>query len=338
MKTGLISKIIKTCIVVLIPLLAAVAVGTYAYGYYEDRFFDHYMEKASDENTEDRLVSYLSFITERLDYTKEGNEYKFYVKQKVSNEHGDLFTFSIIRGAEIVYGDYENKLGTVVGKRDNYYVTYYFAIYDVNYDALAKTLDPSGEHKLSYTELPKLYITLEDVNDEDKVLGFDLTTVAQITGESNLTVIYDYGYSPKKDASGKELNAGNPTSMRYYVLEGKSLKSFSSDIKITIDVKSNYSGEDQAEDEEVLALTKNDFYNDKAIQDSKELKDLVKQGFEKVYNEDIYAAGYNKFVFGKYIWWESLLALVLVEVVCGSFVLVWNAEEEKEAAKKSKKR
>ena len=338
MKKGLISKIIKTCIVVLIPLLVAVGVGTYAYGYYEDRFFDHYMEKASDENTEDRLVSYLSFINEKLDYTKEGNDYKFYVKQTVSNEYGDLFTFSIIRGADIIYGDYENKLGTVVGKRDNYYLTYYFAIYNVNYDALAKTLDPSGEHKLVYTELPKLYITLEDVNNDDNEFGFDLTTVAQVTGESNLTVVYDYGYSPKKDANGKELNAGNPTSMRYYVLDAKTLKNFSSDIKITIDAKSNYSGEDQAEDEEVLVMTKNDFYNNKTVQDSKELKDLVKSGFETVYNEDIYAAGYNKFVFGNYIWWESLLALVLVEIVCGSFVLVWNAEEEKEAAKKNKKR
>ena len=39
MKTGLISKIIKMCIVGLLPLLAAVAVGSYAYGYYQDRFF-----------------------------------------------------------------------------------------------------------------------------------------------------------------------------------------------------------------------------------------------------------------------------------------------------------
>ena len=126
--------------------------------------------------------------------------------------------------------------------------------------------------------------------------------------------------------------------MRYYVLQAKDLKSFSSDVKIIVDVKSNYAGEDQADDEEVYALVKNDFYNNKTVQDSKELKELVKQGFETVYNEDIYAAGYNKFVFGKYIWWESLLALVLVEIVCGSFVLVWNAEEEKEAAKNSKKR
>lgn len=336
MKTGLISKIIKMCIVVLIPLIAAVAVGFYAYGYYQDRFFDYYMEEASDENTEDRLISYLSYINEKLDYTQEGEKYNFYVKEKVSNSYGDLFTFSIIRGADIIFEEYENKIGDVIGKRDNYYLTYYFAIYDVNYEALAKSLDPSGEHKLVYTELPKLYINIEDANDEEKVLGFDMTTVAQVTGESNLTVVYDYGFSPEKDSNGKQLNAGNPTSMRYYVLEAKQLKDFSSDIKISIDVKSNYAGDDQAADEEVYTLTKNDFYNNKTVQDSKELKELVKKDFNTVYNEDIFKAGYTKFVFSKYIWWEALLAIVLVEVVCASFVLVWNAEEEKEIAKAKK--
>ena len=57
---------------------------------------------------------------------------------------------------------------------------------------------------------------------------------------------------------------------------------------------------------------------------------MVKKEFVTVYNEDIFEAGYDKFVFSTYIWWEVLLAIVLVEVVCGSFVLVWSAEEEKE--------
>ena len=345
MKTGLISKIIKMCIVVLIPLLAAVAVGSYAYGYYQDRFFDHYMEKASDENTEDRLVSYLSYINQRLEYKKESNDYKFYVKEKVSNEYGDLFTFSIVRGASIVYESYSNKIGTVVGKRDNYYVTYYFAMYDVNYDLLAKTLDPSGEHPLLYTELPKISVTLKDLNDEDNELSFETTTVANVTGESNTTAIYDYGYSPEKDSKGKQLNAGNPTSMRYYVLESKSLNEFSNDIELSIELKSNYVGEDQVENEEVFTKEMKDMYSFETVnptgskkENYEEYKQMIEDEFKVVYNEDIFEAGYSKFVFGKYIWWEVLLAIVLVEVVCGSFVLVWNAEEEKEMKKATNKK
>ena len=345
MKTGLISKIIKMCIVILIPLLAAVAVGSYAYGYYQDRFFEHYMEKASDENTEDRLISYLSYTKQKLEYKKEGDNYQFYVKEKVSNELGDLFTFTIIRSAEIVYEEYSNKIGTIVGKRDNYYVTYHFAIYDVNYDLLAKTLDPSGEHQLLYTELPKLAFTLTDLNDDDNEISFESTTVAQVTGESNPTVIFDYGYSPEKDSKGKQLNAGNPTSMRYYVLESKNLNNFSNEIKISINVKSNYAGDDQVEDEEVYAKEIKDMYSFEAInptgskkEEQEEYKEMIENDFEDVYDEDIFAAGYNKFVFGKYIWWEVLLAIVLVEVVCGSFVLVWNAEEENESKKASNKK
>ena len=37
MKSGLISKIIKLCIIVLLPLLAGVLTGIYAYGNYQDR-------------------------------------------------------------------------------------------------------------------------------------------------------------------------------------------------------------------------------------------------------------------------------------------------------------
>ena len=40
MKKGLISKIIKICIVVLIPVLAGLYIGIYSYGNYEDRYFD----------------------------------------------------------------------------------------------------------------------------------------------------------------------------------------------------------------------------------------------------------------------------------------------------------
>ncbi len=342
MKTGLISKIIKTCIIVLIPLLSGFGVGFYAYGYYENRFFDYYMSKASEENTEDRLISYLKFANENLEYTQENGDYNFYLKEKVSNEHGDLFTISIIRAADVRYEEYTNKIGTVLGKRNNYYVTYYFAVYNVNYDALAKTLDPSGEHKLLYTELPTLSAELIDAADEDIKTEFDFSTVATETGKvegGNIAVVYDYGYSPEKDSKGDKLNANNPTSMRYYVVEGKSLEKFSSDINIKIEVNSNWSGTDQTDPVEVANINKKDFYNNKAIQDSKELKDMVDDDFEDVYGEDIFAAGYTKFVFVKYIWWESLIAILLVGVVCVSFVLVWNAEEEKEVKKaKGKKK
>jgi hypothetical protein len=130
------------------------------------------MEKASDENTEDRLVSYLDFITDKVEYT-EGNEgYSFYVKKDVKNDHGDLFTLSIVRSYTVVEEAHYNKKGEYLGEKDNYYMTYYFAIYNVNYDNVAKTLDPSGEHKLLYTELPVFEVVINNQNEgiEDEKL------------------------------------------------------------------------------------------------------------------------------------------------------------------------
>ena len=337
MKKGLISKIIKLCIVVLLPLLAGLYIGVYFYGVYEDTYFDYYMEKASDENTEDRLVSYLDYITEKIEYTKENEGYSFYVNKDVSNEHGDLFTLSIIRAYNVVEEGYYNKKGDYLGVRDNYYMTYYFAIYNVNFENVAKTLDPSGEHELLYTELPAFEVVINNVDEENEnKVTFEMTTTANVTGESNLTVIYDYGYSPEKDSKGNKLNAGNPTSMRYYVLEAKSLSSMDSNVNVNVNVLSNWEEDAAQQIEKAVEFELTDFYNNKAIQDSKEIQDSL-DGFKKAYNEDIYAAGYNKYVIGRYLWWEVLLAVLIVEVVCGAFVLVWNAETLNEEKKSKKK-
>lgn len=329
MKKGLVSKIIKLCLVVLIPLLAGLYIGIYFYGNYEDTYFDRYMEKASDENTEDRLVSYLNYITENVEYEEKGEGYEFYFSQDFSNEYGELFTLSIIRANSVLEEAYYNKKGDYLGVRDTYYMTYYLAIYNVNYDSLAKTLDPSGEHKLLYTELPKFEFEITNVDeDNESKVSQEMTTVANVTGEANLTTIFDYGYSPEKDSKGNKLNAGNPTSMRYYVLTGKELEKMDSKVNIKINVKSNWDEEAEPQEELVATFTLDDLHNNKYVQDNKDAQEALKD-FKKGYNKDIYAAGYTKYVIGRYLWWQVLLAVIIMEAVCGSFVLVWNSETEK---------
>lgn len=337
MKKGLISKLIKIIIVVIIPLAAGFAVGNYAYSYYQDRFFDNYMEKASDDNSEDRLISYLEFINPSLEYSKENGKYSFYVKQDIKTDDGDdLFTISIIRANEIKNEDYTNKIGTVIGKRDNYYLTYYVAIYNVHYDNLMKVLDPSGSHKLNYLELPTLSLEIIDKENDEITFEADMTTVASVTGESNLTTVYDYGYAPEKDSNGKKLNSGNPTSLRYYVLSGSTLSSskFSQNVEINVYTNSNFEDSDnQLDPEKVASIELTDFYSNEHLINNTEVQKFIKNNFKETYGEDIFAAGYTKFVFGKYIWWEALIAIVCVGIICGSFVLVWDAEEEKNTKK-----
>ena len=44
----------------------------------------------------------------------------------------------------------------------------------------------------------------------------------------------------------------------------------------------------------------------------------------KGFNENIFEAGYFKYAFKNYIWWECLIALFLTLFVTGATVIVWN--------------
>lgn len=347
MKKGYLKKIIKLLIVIIIPLAAGLVTGSYAYKRYQPRFFNFYMNDASQEDTEDRLVSYLKFQNQGLEYEEKEDGYKFYFTENVKKDDKDLFTFSIIRGSRVVNEAYYNKVGTYLGKKDFYYITYYIAVYNVNYEALANVLDATGEHKLLHTELPKISVEIVSKKDETRVAEdgktdddvksktIELSTVASVTAESNPTVIYDYGYSPKLDSKGDKLNANNPTSMRYYELPLTDLEGFNKELAFNVKVNSNWAGDDQVT-EDVAKFEFTDMYNKEDLnKDANVAKEIV-DGFNKGYDKDIFAAGYTKFAFGHYIWWEALIAIVLFEVVCASFVLVWNSEDEKENKNKQK--
>ena len=340
MKSGLITKIIKFILVVIIPLTAGALWGVAAYGDYEDRYFDYYMEMASDENTEDRLVSYLTFLSEKVEYEKKDEGYEFYYTEKFSNEHGDLFTFSIIRSYKVVEEPYYNKKGTKLGDRDTYYITYYLAVYDVNYETLAKTLDPTGEHALLYNQMPVLYFSVNEKDEtiidteNNKKLEVKFNNVSnQGTDESLVTNIYDYGYAPEKDSQGKDLNGDNPTPIGFYALSGSALqtddpykptKLYESGVQIDVIVKSAW-GEDAAQETEVVAsIEKDDFYANIEVTEDKEIQKEFKK-FANGYNRDVYAAGYAKYSITRHVWWQVLLTVLIVEVICGSFVLVWGS-------------
>ena len=53
-------------------------------------------------------------------------------------------------------------------------------------------------------------------------------------------------------------------------------------------------------------------------------------------NNDIMKAGYSKWVAGKYLWWQSLIGLVVVASITISFHIVWEYDNKKEAERKQK--
>lgn len=312
-------KVIKILILVIFPVLAGLGIGFYGYARYQNRFFPYYMEQASQDNTEDRLVSYLQFTEANVEANKENEKYEFYYTKNVTNEYGDLFTISIIRTYKT--NNAETKAKTT------YNVSYHLAIYNVNYTNLASTLDSSGEHKLLYSELPTFSFVLTDNNDESITLSLESTTIAVVSSNDadlDTTFVYDYGYSPETDSENNNLNGGNPTSMRYYRLEDTELDTFSTSVKLEVKVSSSWSEADQVD--ELIELDNvptlfNNKYNNKTAQ-----KNALKE-IPAAYNKDIKEAGYFGFVFGHYIWWEVLIAIILVGTLCGAFVVVWTADE-----------
>lgn len=53
-------------------------------------------------------------------------------------------------------------------------------------------------------------------------------------------------------------------------------------------------------------------------------------------NNDLMKAGYSKWVVGKYLWWQSLIALVVVAAITISFHIVWEYDNKKEAERKQR--
>lgn len=310
-------KVIKILILIILPVLAGLGIGLYGYARYQNYFFPYYMEKASQDNTEDRLVSYLKFSEANVESEKKEGKYNFYYSKEFSNENGKLFKLSIIRSYKI----------TTNKAKKTYNVSYHFAIYDINYDNVAKTLDSSNEHPLLYTELPTFAIKLVDANDSEKTKTLDTTTIAVVSSndaELGNVFVYDYGYAPKQDSKGNDMNAGNPTSMRYYRLEDTDLETFSTNINVEVVLTSHWTDADSVN--ESVKITDvptlfNNKYNNKTAQ--KDELDTI----PAAYNRDIEEAGYFKYVLGHYIWWEVLIAVALVGALCAAFVIVWSADE-----------
>ncbi len=340
-------KLIKALIIVIIPLLAAFFTGWYAYNRYQTSFFTYYMEQASDTNTEDRLVSYLEFINQTLEYEKLEEGYEFFYSEDIKNadlanedEDGHLFTFTIIRSNKVVNEEYINKKGTSLGTKDVNYVTYYIALYNINYTNLATTLDPTKEHKLNVDEPMGMKILFTDPTETDPMADdshkFEkgLSTTA---GVGNV-VVYDYGYSPERDSHKKKLGNGSPMPLRYMVLntyvDGTTsknqedvFKNFTSEVDITVIVSSSWANADVVE-EEVCKLSFNNLYNHAAVNENTEVKEKI-ASFTETYDKDIFEAGYLKYAITKYIWWEALIAIAIFGIVCGSFIMIWSSEDAK---------
>ncbi len=301
-----IKKLIILAICALIPLLSGYFIATYAYNRYKPLFFHEYMEKV-DESTALRLQAYLKYST--YSYEEEP-----YYEEVVKKDGVDALKFQIYRA---IYAseklDGNGDITTV------YKLTYIFVMYDINYEKLIAIEDPSGTKKLEYNTLPKIYINLQD----DHFNGNSQNLTMSVPNETIL--IKDYNSSPEKDYRGKELNS------RYLKwVEVQVDPAYSDEITVEVFMTDSLSEVDQTYKSTILKVSKDDFY---------QVKDqLDDSNYTLGYNNNIEAAGYLLHVIKTRIWWQSLIAIVLMSFITFSFYIVWNAEDNYKKEKKESKK
>lgn len=334
MKHKWLGRLIKTLIIVLVPLIAGLVVGNYAYKRYQKDYHWYYMEKASHDNAKERLLAYLKYTEERLEADKDG---KVFFEEEIKNEDGEkLFTLMAVRAGSVAKDVSQyNKVGKFTGYKDEGRIKYYFALYDINYPHLAKTVDETGEHPYNPDELPSIKLKISD--DAEKEKDIEITTIDTIAAEDGFyPQIFDYG---EVTESGEE-NRFNM--LKCFVLnkydESKKeagLDGFTENVSLTFKIISGYGSIDDKQTIELPAVEMK-LTNNKIIKAENNIK-LI-EDFPQAYGKNIFSAGYTKFVFGRYIWWEVLTAVLLFGAAAIGFVAVWNMEDqkEKENEKKSK--
>lgn len=302
-----IKKLILMAICILIPLLSGYFIATYAYNRYQPYFFSEYMDLV-EEDTEAKLEAYLDYYTYSYDKTP-------YYEQDVMKGDVKALTFRIYRAILT-----SQKLDNEQEFYTSYDLTYIFVIFDINYEKLIEIQDPTGETELHYNTLPTIYIRLEDT---EYPTTYNDTLTMSIPQDAVL--IKDYNSSPEEDSRGKAMNS------RYLKWVEKQINvNYSDSIEVEVFMTDSLTEEEATYHSTILKVTKNDFYQTSSQLDF--------SAYTKGAESDVKAAGYLAHVIKTKVWWQSLIAVVLMGLISFSFYVVWNAEEAQNTQKKESKK
>ena len=323
-------KIIKILIIIVIPLLAGFGISCYAYGRYKNGFFEYYMKQTEDQTTIERFVSLMEYQEQYLD--KDG--FDFYYSDDLKNSKGNIFHIDIIRACQKTKENVTDKNGVVTGTKDLYTLTYYVVVYNINYETLAKTLDDTNDpaHRLLENQIPKFSMKIQSKEDEDKSTSKSFNTTGATFAYAD---IRDDNYMPKKDSKGNKMAGESGLPMYYAVIYGTDLNNLGDDKVLIFNADSNWDNSEQVS-EELTRIEFSDLYSANDVEKKDEVKAEL-DTFKKVYNKNDSDAGYFGYCFRNYMWWEALIAIVVVGFVCGAFVVVWSSEEKDKKAKIAKK-
>lgn len=298
-KRASVKSIILLIIVIIIPLLATTFVGIYGYNRYKPNHFSTFMNDIEDD-TEKKLEGYLQYVT--FEYEPE----PYYITDVLKGDERVL-TFAIYRGI-IEYPDLDEN-ENIIRSQD---LIYYFAAYNINYEKLIEVKDPTGETKLLYNAIPSIYISVIDQADPDN------KTLLTMGVPQDSLLIDDYNATPERDYRNNVLNS------RYLKWEEwTATTTFSKDITVKVFMTDDPTSTSPL-DEAIIA----NISLENIERSPEEIHALETPVMVDGFLGDANKAGYFMFILKTKLWWQGLIAFVLVGMVSFSFYIVWQAEEE----------
>ncbi len=326
-------KIIVLIISILLPIVAAVAVGAYGYNVRYNPFNPNnilasqiqgeFLLHLNDGITtsQDRINNYMKL--ENYLYSSD----PLYKKDVTDEEGTRLFTIAIYRHLEPYKpsADVEKVLNT----RFEVYV------YNANYTKIKEYFHLDDPKIIEDAGMPYFTIEFVPTNNRDSLIY----TLAQ--GNDNIP---DYDSIPEyANEKSETKNFVQDTIFRERQFPAK----FSSDVNIKIKAFLKITSGGDTNNLEADHILLEDYIEDFEYKAANLNEEDYEKGFNVAIGENdnlkkkLVAAGLNKWIFTKYIWWQALIGFALVGLVTMSFCFIFFAEEKEEtekAAKKKKKR
>jgi hypothetical protein len=290
------AKLRKTMIliiVIILPLLAAFLIGQYGYNRYQGEYTYQYMN-AIEENTESKINGYLKLYTNYYDSDP-------IYKSDVAHEEGTALRLEIYRGT-VTQLDPNSE-------EEFQQLQYYIAVYNIDYEKLVDIEDPTGEKKLLYNNIPSIYFRIKDKNNSENVYTQGLQTTAAEA------LVEDYNATPKKDYRGNEING---QFLRWFVYTPDN--KFSNEVSFELFMTDTMNEENATYHSTITLFDLANFATDAEAANYEE--------FAEGYEGSIFEAGYLAFIFKTKLWWQALIAFVLVGVITFSFYAVWTFEDK----------
>lgn len=330
-----VKKLILLLITILIPITGSVLIGVYSYNRYNPEVY-------TDLETEFKSDYVAGAITteSRIDLYRELENY-YYEKdpiytKKVELDGEEVFSLSIYRSFSVVY-DKDTE-------QSSYEVKYEVYFYNVNYTKLKDEFkkdfsdDPSVVDKYSDTYFEVGIYPTAEMNEDENIL--DETSGASISGSTSIAM-YDYNSVP-------ELNGEKPYRVQIVTFKERNLTSAlkklfdGENAYITVDAKISRTidGEDPYYStlENLVEEKVSGFKVYAADFDVENTATIFEGHRETGVRETLNNAGYNRWLFKHYIWWQSLIALVIFSIIMAGFYFAFTYEEPQKPRNTSRKK